>query len=178
MSTITRLNFDIKSDLMMTVRRDYPLANKNLATPTDAAFLVDGEWMTLDSNGKLIRACNIASAGNLASARSFPLWMERGRSDVLSMAERKMTVIQGGVYEATTRIFDATAAVGGANVAGAAITAVMQPLKVASVTIGSKIVSGIVGHGGRLLDNSEIVGFVLELPSASNGQQLKFVSGY
>jgi hypothetical protein len=81
----------------------------------------------------------------------------------------KVPLLFLGDYEADTRIYDATATVG----SGAAITTVGQPLKVASVDIGGKIVCGLVGHGGAA-DAHPIVGRVTRLP-ASNGGKLRFV---
>jgi hypothetical protein len=77
-----------------------------------------------------------------------------------------------GEYEADTRVFDASVALG----SGAAITTVLQPLKVATITVGSRNYVGLVGHGGSS-DASPVVGYVTRLP-ASNGGKLRFISGY
>ena len=105
------------------------------------------------------------SVGNEAGSRRYPLWAERGRYDVQAMGDRKMPVLWLGGWEFNTRIFDAAAAVGG----GAAITLVDQPLKVATITIGSRNYTGLVGS-----DTSDptaiIVGYVTRLPSANGGK--------
>ena len=85
------------------------------------------------------------------------------------MSGRKVPLIFIGRFEADTRIFDAAVALSG----GAAITTVGQPLKVASITIGGKIVCGLVGAVAA--DGEPIVGRVTRLP-ANNGGKLRFVS--
>jgi hypothetical protein len=172
MSTIQRVNFEPVTDVLPLNRRDFPLADPTLADPLNALVLVDGEWMTLDSSYRLIRAASAAGAGNAATLRSFPLWAERGRYDVQATSGRKMPVIWLGESEWDTRVFDASATVG----SGAAITFVMQPLKVASITIGSRVYVGLVGHGGAS-DANPVVGYVTRLPAA-NGGKLRFRSGY
>jgi len=172
MSTIQKINFEPVSDVLPITRRDFALADKTLADPLNAVALIDGEWMTLDSSYKAVRAATIGSVGNLATVRSFPLFAERGRYDVRAMADVKMPVLYMGPYEFDTRIFDASVSLG----SGAAITTVLQPLKVATVTIGARNVVGLVGHGGSA-DASPVVGYVTRLP-ASNGGKLRFMSGW
>jgi len=172
MSTIQKINFEPVCDVLPITRRDFSLADKTLADPLNAVCLIDGEWVTLDSSYKAIRAATIGSVGNLATLRSFPLFAERGRYDVRAMADVKMPVLYMGPYEFDTRIFDASVALG----SGAAITTVLQPLKVATVTIGTRNVVGLVGHGGSA-DASPVVGYVTRLP-ASNGGKLRFMSGW
>jgi hypothetical protein len=176
MSTVQRVNFEPVSDINPIHRRDFPLADKTLADPFNALALVDGEWMTLNNtagpaNGKLVRATDVSSPGAAASVVSFPLFAERGRYDVQAMADRKMPVLFLGQYEFKTRIFDAAAVVG----SGAAITSMLQPLKVATVTLGGRNYSGLVGAAYN--DNAPIVGYVTRLPSA-NGGMLQFISGW
>ncbi|HOM14311.1 MAG TPA: hypothetical protein PLB41_13440, partial [Rubrivivax sp.] len=69
-----------------------------------------------------------------------------------------------------TRIFDATKALG----AGAAITTLLQPVKVATITLGSRNYVGLVGSAYN--DTAVIVGYVTRLPSAAGGM-LQFMSG-
>lgn len=164
MSTVQRVNFEPISDLFLTQRRDYPLADPTLANPLNAAAFVDGEWVKLDTAGKLSRATAIGSVGQDSTVPSMPLWSEKGRSDTQSV--RKHTVFVGGWYEADTRIFDAAATVGGA----AAITTIGQALKVATITIGSRNYCGLVG---ALNTDPYIVGYVTKLP-ANNGGKLRF----
>lgn len=172
MSTIERINFEPVTDVLPIHRRDFPLADPTLVNPANPLCLTDGEWMTLNGSYQLVRAASIAAAGNAATVRSFPLWAEKGRYDVQAIAGRKTPVFFLGVYEIDTRIFDAALVVG----AGAAITAVMQPLKVASVNLGGKIVTGLVGHGGAA-DPHPVVGYVTRLPG-SNANKLRFIQGW
>lgn len=170
MSSIQKINFTPVSDVLHIHRRDYPVADRSLVNPLNALALLDGEWMTLNSSSQLIRASTIGSLGNAATVLSFPLFVERGRSDVQSLAEKKMSILWMGVYEFDTRVFDASVTVG----SGAPITTMLQPLKVATVAIGSRNYTGLVGHGGAA-DTHPIAGYVTRLPSA-NGGQLRFRS--
>jgi hypothetical protein len=172
MSTLQKTNFEFVSSVLDTQRRDFPLADKTLANPLNAVALVDGEWVTLDDSSKLVRASVIGTPGNPASKISFPLWAERGRSDVQSLSGMKMPILFRGFYEADTRIFDATVALNG----GAAITSSMQPLKVATITFSGRNFTGLVGHGALSGgDTDPIVGYVTKLP-AINGGKLRFIS--
>jgi len=168
MSTIQRVNFEPVSDLLKTQVRDFALADKTIADPLNATAFVDGEYFIINSSYQAARAASVAGNGNFPTQTSYPVFMERGRSDVLASAARKIALIFLGDWEADTRIFDATAVVSG----GAAITFVGQPLKVASLTIGSKIVCGLVGAVAG--DGEPIVGRVTRLP-ANNGGKLRYV---
>lgn len=174
MSTIMKVNFEPVSDYIPLQTRDFGLADPNLSDPLNALALTDGEWMTIDANYKLVRAATIASPGNRAAVRSFPLFAERGRTDTRALADVKFPVIFIGQYEFDTRIYDASVALG----SGAAITTVMQPLKVATITVSSagRNFVGLVGHGGSA-DSDPIVGYVTRLPSANSGK-LRFLSGW
>lgn len=168
MSTIQRINFEPVSDLLKTQVRDFALADKTIAEPLNTTALVDGEWFTINTAYQAVRAASVAGAGNLATQTSYPVFAERGRSDVLAQSQRKIPLIFMGDFEADTRIFDAAVALSG----GAAITFVGQPLKVASISIGGKIVCGLVGAVAA--DGEPIVGRVTRLP-ANNGGKLRFI---
>lgn len=172
MSTVQKVNLEPCTDIMPIWRKDLPLADKTLADPLNAVALVDGEWMTLNSAYQWVRASVVGTPGDPALLRSFVLWNERGRTDRLGMADRKTTGLFRGEYESDTRIYDAAAAIG----SGVAITTVMQPLKVATITIGTRNYTGLVGHGGSA-DTHPVVGYVTRLPS-TNGGKLRFISGY
>lgn len=172
MSTVQKVNFEPVSDILSVWRKDLPLADKTLADPLNAVALVDGEWMTLNSAYQWVRAADVTSVGNAATVRSFLCFNERGRTDRSGMADKKTTMLMRGEYEGDTRIFDATAAVG----SGAAITTVLQGLKVATITIGARNYVGLVGHGGSG-DTAPVVGYVTRLP-AVNGGKLRFINGY
>jgi len=172
MSTVQKVNLEPCTDILPLWRKDLPLADKTLADPLNAVALIDGEWLVLNSSYQWVRASAIVSVGDPALIRSFVLWNERGRSDRMGMADRKSTCLFRGEHESDTRIYDAAAVVG----SGAALTAVMQPLKVATITIGTRNFSGLVGHGGSA-DTNPVVGYVTRLP-ASNGGKLRFISGY
>lgn len=167
MSSIQKVNFELVSDHLKVQVRDFALADKTLAEPLNATHLLDGEWFVIDSTYKAARAASVAGAGNLATLPSYVVWSERGRTDVLASSQRKVPLLWLGDFEADTRLFDAAVALSG----GAAITTVGQPLKVASISIGGKIVCGLVG--AVVGDGEPIVGRVTRLP-ASNGGKLRF----
>jgi hypothetical protein len=168
MSTVQRINFEPLSDILHTQRRDYSLAEPALADPSNSIALVDGEWMVINNSFKLERASDITVLGNLATRKSYVLFAERGRYDVRALSGTKTDIIQLGDYIADTRIYDATVVIG----AGAAIANVGQPLKVATIAIGSRYYTGLVGHGG-VGDTDPIVARVMRLP-ANNGGKLMF----
>lgn len=174
--TTLRENFRPYADVLPTVRRDFVPADMSLTNPSNPLSFIDGEWFTLNSSGKLVRSCDITAAGNSAgTALSWPLWAENGRYDIQAMAEHKLPLIWLNDWEFESRIFDAGATVGN----GLPITTMLQPLKVASVSLngvlGTRILSGLVGHGGSG-DNDRIIGYVTRLPSA-NGSWLRFRGG-
>lgn len=181
MSTIQKINFEPVTDILPVQRRDFPLADKTLANPLNAVALVDGEWLTLDTSYKIVRAADIttlgtAGAGGRATVKSFPLFAEKGRYDVRAMSEVKMPILFRGEYEFDTRVFDATAVVA----SGLAITTIMQPLKVATIVLtlaegGTRNFCGLVGS--QTSDTAPCVGYVTRLPS-SNGGKLRFISGW
>ena len=171
MSTVQKTNFEPVRDVLTVVRADYPLADTTLANPGNALALVDGEWMTLNATAKLVRGSVVGTPDDPAVTLTWPLWAERGRTDVQTMADRKMPVLWMGQWEFDSRIFDAAAIVG----SGAAITFMFQPLKVATITLGSRNYTGLVGHGGSG-DTDIIIGSVTKLP-AVNGGKLRLRGG-
>lgn len=182
MSTVQKINFEPVTDVLPLTRRDFPLADKTLSNPLNAVALVDGEWMTLNTGYQIVRAADIttlgtAGAGGRATVKSFPLWAERGRYDTRAMSGVKMPVLWRGEYEFDTRIFDAVAVVA----SGAAITTIMQPLKVATISLtiaegGTRNFCGLVGHGGSA-DTAPVTGYVTRLPT-TNGGKLRFINGW
>ena len=179
-STVQKVNFEPVSTILQTQLRDFPLNDPTLAQPLNAVALVDGEWMTVNSSYKLIRGANVAHLGSansdgVATTMCFPLFAERGRYDVQAIAGTKMPVIFRGEWEFDTRIFDASMTATGTH-AGAPITTVLQPLKVATISLGGRNYCGVVGHGGAA-DTDLVVGYVTRLP-ANNGGKLRMINGW
>jgi hypothetical protein len=134
---------------------------------------VDGEWITLNASAKATRASDVTSVGDLATTLCFPVWAERGRTDLQAAAEKKVPVLMLGQYEWSTRIYDAASTAG-----GAAITTMFQPVRVATITLalasgGTRNFTGLVG--GTYTSNGNIVGYVTRLPSSG---QLRFMQGW
>ena len=175
-ATVTRENFRPVSDLMMICRKDFAVADPTLVNPLNAIALTDGEWLSLNAVGKVQRATNITVLGDVAKTICFPMWAERGRTDVQALSARKVPVFYMGQYEAETRIFDATTVVG----AGAAMTALLQPVKVATIqaTVMGAGVRNFTGLVGASYDDPDpIVGYITALP-ANNGGKLRFIKGW
>ena len=173
MSTVVKVNFEPRSNMMHVQTRDFPLVNPGnlLTNPTSTTVLVDGEWMSLDATGQnMLRAAAIAGAGVEAAGHSWPLYAERGRTDV--QAIQKASLLWLGQWEADTRIYRADVAVG----AGAIIATVGQAVKVASIAIVSaaRFFCGLVGW--NTADPGFIVGYVTRLP-ANNGGKLRIRGG-
>jgi hypothetical protein len=168
-ATITKVNFELLSDMMAIQRRDVPLADTTLANPLNALALIDGEWMTFNSAYKLIRAADLTQANGTVATSAVPyvLWSELGRTDVQANIGFKAPILWLGFYQADTRVYD--------TALGGGITAVNQPLKVAVVTIGTRKYSGLMGHAGAG-DADPVVGYVEKLPD-DNGGKLRFRSG-
>ena len=97
--SIQRINFEPVSDILPVQRRDFVLADPTLADPLNAVALVDGEWMAINSAYKCARAAAIGTPGALATVRSFPVFAERGRSDVQAIAGTKTVLLWLGDYE-------------------------------------------------------------------------------
>jgi hypothetical protein len=176
MSTLSRINFTPVSDILPIQRRDFSLTDPTLANPTNPVASVDGEWYTIDTNYKAVRAALITGTvgTTYASVRSFPVFAEKGRYDIQAMSRSGVPLLFRGDYEFDTRIFDASLVVHN----GAAITYIMQPLKVALINFSGRNFSGLVGHGAPGgSDVDPIVGYCTRLPS-SNGGQLRFISGW
>jgi hypothetical protein len=173
MSTVHKVNFEPVSDVNPIHRRDFPLFDKTLSDPSNPLCLLDGEWMSLNNDQKLVRAADVATVGTAVAGVSFPLFAERGRTDVMAMADRKMPVLFLGQYEFDTRLYSVAANIGGSG--NAAIANVLQPVKAMTITIGTRNYIGLVGSSYS--DNAAIVGYVTRLPS-KNGGKLRFMSGW
>jgi hypothetical protein len=163
MSTVTKVNFEPYRDVLHVERAVKPLADPNLANPYNAVALVDGEWLTVDTNDKWVRATDIAAADDEALKLSWPHWNEQGRTDVQALGERRTVCLWGGFWEFETRIWE-DGVVGG----GLALT-MLNPVKVVTITIGTRNYSGLMGS--QKSDTNAIhVGYVTRLPTANGGK--------
>jgi hypothetical protein len=159
MSSVEKINFEPRSNLMHLQTRDFALVDPTLVNPLNALATVDGEWMEITATYKMQRAANIAAAGNAATAQSYPLWAERGRTDVQARCTRAAPVLWLGQWEADTRIFLVTNMVMGGLVS------------VSSVNLNGKIVSALVANGTIAAAGAGItVGFITRLPAANGGK--------
>ncbi len=156
---ITRSNFEPVSNLLQNQTRSIALLDPTLADPLNALALVDGEWCVVDANKKLARAADISSGGNAATAPSYPVWDEKGRTDNQALGGRNKTVIYLGSWEFDTDVFLVASMVHNGLVA------------VSSITIDSVIYSGLVANGTFGTPGAGItVGVITRLPSTNNGR--------
>lgn len=172
MSTIERVNFELCSDNLRIQTRSWPVPaglRDALLNAYSAIVLLDGEWVTRNTSGELIRATDITTANAALEPAVdmydlFPVLGQVGSTDRQQIGQVAVPYL--GEWAGDTRIFDATAVVG----AGAAITKVGQGLKVATITLGSgaaaRKASGLVGHGGAS-DPAVIVAIVDRLPNVT-----------
>lgn len=178
---VEKINLKISSGLDRVYRSGRAFSDNAPLNPLHATAYLDGEWFVQASDGKTMsRAAAIGTlgtagaGGRATSARCVQLFMELGNTTVQSMPEPKAAFLYLGSYEAETLIFDPTAVVA----SGAAITAVDQPLKVATISITTNGVArnyvGLVGHGGAGTDAAPIAAYVSQL-STDNGGWLKYV---
>ena len=168
-ATVGKTNFEPYRDMMGVERAVKQLADGDLANPLNAVALVDGEWLTIDANDRWVRATDIASADDEASARSWPLWNELGRTDVQATGERRTVCLWGGFWEFETRIWE------NGVVGGGLALAMLNPVKVVTITIGTRNYSGLMGS--QASDSTvHFVRYVTRLP-ADNGGKLRVRGG-
>jgi len=159
-------------------RAAFPVLDKTLVNPMNAIALTDGEWLTLSNTapGKLERATPIGTIGACAKQLAFPLWNERGSTDIQAIAGNKATIIFRGQFEFDTRIYDPTALTASIS----AMMNILQPVKVATIQAtvagaGVRNFSGLVGSSYD--DPDPIVGYITRLPP-NNGGKLRFIQGW
>lgn len=138
-------NFQLVTELQSIIRRDFYMANEALLQPFNANPVIDGEWLVIDADYKLARGTGEGTDPNV-----FPIHTERGRYDTQAIG--KANVLMLGMYEAQTKVYDATSLL-----LGSALT-------VQDVTIGGLTRRGLkldaagagrvrVGFVTKLLDN-------------------------
>ena len=148
-------NFELITELQVTLRRDFPLKVPGILNPMDAQPLVEGEWLELDADYLLKRGSGAGVSGAV-----FPVHTERGRYD--TQAVQKANVIFAGQYEAETKMFDT----GGTYNPG-------TELMVDDVTIG-----GIVRRALKPATSGKmVVGHVTKLTGSGASAKLRFIHG-
>lgn len=146
-------NFVLISELQLCQRRDFPLVVPGILNPLDAAPLVEGEWLDMDTTYQLKRGSGAGT--NLAV---FPVHTERGRYD--TQAVQKVNVLYAGQYEAETLIHgDLT----GVNIG--------DPLMVNDATIGGVSRRALV----KATTGKVVVGFVTKITGSGASAQLRFL---
>lgn len=128
---------------------DKDLLNPQVASPK--VPLMDGEFMTENSEYKLVRATDFTPTIPAYA------WLE-WRGDLGVQAAAKGAILKGGTYEADTIMFDP---------AGLALH---SPLMVGAVTVGGLVRSGLVLRTGA----NFIIGYVTKL-AATNGGRTRFL---
>lgn len=144
------LDFDLKTDFHALIRKNFDVAVPALLDPNNAAPLVLGEWLELNSSYQAARG-----TGN-ATVPSFPMFAEQGRYETQALGS--IPLLFGGFFEADTKIFE-----------GTGIVSIGQPLMVADTGVGSQRGLKLNPGGGPLTQ-----AFVTRLPANNNGY-LRFI---
>jgi hypothetical protein len=134
-------NFTLISELMSVQRRDFDLAVPDLLNPLNANPLIDGEWLALDTNYALVRG------SGEAAKPTWPVFAEKGRYDTQAIG--KTTVLFGGFYEASSRVYTVGS------------LAVGDFLVVADVTVDGQTKKGLIEAAGS--GQHWVVGVVTKL---------------
>jgi hypothetical protein len=113
-------NFELITELQVCIRRDFPLVDSTILNPYNAAPLVEGEWLEMDSSTYQLKR----GSSDGTSLAVWPVHTERGRYD--TQAVQKVNVLFAGMYEADTLIHGTTSGLG-----------IGDPLMVSDVTISS-----------------------------------------
>lgn len=142
------VNFELVTEVQSLIRRDFPVADRDLVNPTNTNPLMDGEFMNLNASYQLIRGASLSMG--------FALFAERGRFDVQAVG--KTTVLFGGTYEADTRVFTS-----------AGLTLGCKLEISAAVTVDTLTKSGL-----KVFTTGEVIGYCTRLP-ANNGGRLRFI---
>lgn len=125
-------NFELVTELQTLTRRDFPLASSGILNPFDSNPLVDGEWLTIDSNYALARG-----TGEGIDPNAFVVHTERGRYDTQAIG--KTNILMLGMYEARTKVVDTTSLVLGSPLTIQDVTylgATKRGLKLEGATAG------------------------------------------
>src|ERR1043166_6304071 len=99
--------FNLISEVLPVQRRDFYLADPTLLNPNVSNPILDGEFLSLANNDKLVRG---------SSEQAAPAWQvfaERGRYDTQAIG--KTVVLFIGGYEAESAIVDVSGAAVGAG---------------------------------------------------------------
>lgn len=117
---LKRINFDLLTPTLNEQRRSVrpsfvPATMPDSLNPDDPLVLRDGEWLTWTADGKqMIRACigvtiggdDGLSAAGFYQRPSWPLYAERGRSDIQAVAGGgKLPILYTGFFEADTQLY-------------------------------------------------------------------------
>jgi hypothetical protein len=92
----------VLSHMTRTHRRDYDLADTDLADPNEADALDAGEWLELNSAGKLARAASAAAAS--ASSNSYICLSVKGSTDMQVLGKAAVLKSRDAVVQ--TDMFD------------------------------------------------------------------------
>ncbi len=112
------------TEVQSVQRRDFYVADPDLLNPNNANPILDGEWLSLNTDYKLVRA-----SSNVAGP-AWQVFAERGRYDTQAIG--KVPVLFLGGYEAETSVYTSTG------------LAVNDPLIVGDVTIGGLTKKGLL----------------------------------
>lgn len=145
------VNFELVTELQTLHRRDMPLADETILQPSNVRPLVEGEWLAMDSDGKLAREGDNddTTADPSTNALLYVVHTEKGRYDTQSI--KKANVLMLGMYEAETAIADLT----GADIGDA--------LTVNDVDVGGIVRRGLLAESPAAGSGKVVVGYVTKV---------------
>ena len=145
--------FRLTTEFIDIKRRGFELADPTILEPAGANPLLEGEFLELDANYKMVRN----TGDGLLPA--FACVSESGRYE--TQAIQKSAFLFLGAYEAETKVFDASLE--------ATITTAGQALMVNDVTIGALTRRGLTALPGSPAGTEFTIGYVTKLPANNNG---------
>jgi hypothetical protein len=145
--------FELITELQTLTRRDFPVKDPDILKPISTNPLVEGEWLDLDLDQKLIR-------GASQTMSVYPVHTERGRYDTQAIG--KANVLFLGQFEAKTAVYETN---------GAPTYTTGAPLKVATM-VRADLANKRGLAPSALSSGDVVVGYISKPPA--NGM-LRFV---
>lgn len=158
-------NFELITELQTCLRRDFPVAasQSTIINPTDAAPLIEGEWLEFSTTAGEEYTLKRGAAGEGTQAMVFPVHTEKGRYDTQAIG--KVNVIFLGMYEAETLV---------------------HPLSLSGYAVGDALTVQDVNYAGYAsrrglakqsgtLDERIIVGYISKITGSGAAAKLRFV---
>lgn len=141
-------NFELITELQTLTRRDFPLADPTFLAGVGSNPLIDGEWLELDANYKLIRGVPAEGTSLLV----FPVHTERGRYDTQAIG--KTNVLYLGQYEAESTVVTGPFTLGDALTVNAGAGALLNKRVLKTQTAANGV--AIVGYVSKVISATKV----------------------